>query len=153
MTEVTVGFQTIRYDREATAAAYRGVELGGADNCPVGDSCRDCKNFAAQRSSLYPAAFRALLEQLGVDPTKEEEVFTYGPERSGLIQYGGWFYFVGELVEGKPPNGWQVGPENFYFHFSTSHPSAADFPGRPVLAVFFDVRLRWVLAEPPHELE
>ncbi len=71
MTELRVGDQTVRYDREATAAIYAGLK----------------------------PSFRALLEQLGVDPNnKEAEAFECIPVESGCHLCGGWFYFVGEVV-------------------------------------------------------
>jgi hypothetical protein len=63
-TDMRVGDQTIRYDRDRTAAAYRSLERGFAEKC----GCLFCKNFAAQRNLVYPDSFRALLEQLGIDP-------------------------------------------------------------------------------------
>jgi hypothetical protein len=72
MSELQVGDQTVRYDRKATAVAYGGIKQGGAGKC----GCFFCRNFAVQRSTI----FTALLEQRGVDPNKEEEVFEYGPK-------------------------------------------------------------------------
>ena len=127
MTELTVDNQTIRYDRDATIAAYQGVELGGADECPVGKSCLDCRNFAIQRAVAYPSSFKALLELLGIDPAKEAEVFTYGDELGDTQLYGGWFYLVGELVSGKPPSHWQTDSTGFHRHFSNSFPDPGEF--------------------------
>jgi hypothetical protein len=73
--EMRVGDQTIRYDRDRTAAAYRTLEHGFAEKC----GCLFCKNFAAQRNLVYLVSFRALLDQLGIDPNKEGEAFEYGP--------------------------------------------------------------------------
>jgi hypothetical protein len=50
MTETQVGSQTIRYDRDATAAVYRTLEHSSAEEC----GCIFCKNFAAQRDLVYP---------------------------------------------------------------------------------------------------
>jgi hypothetical protein len=75
LTEMRIGDQTIRHDREATAAVYETVKQGEAEVC----GCIFCKNFVAQRNLVYPASFGALLEQLGVDPNKEAEVFECGP--------------------------------------------------------------------------
>ena len=61
MTEMRVGDQTIRYDRDATAAIYGIMEYGFPEEC----GCAFCRNFAVQRNLVYPASFRALLEQLG----------------------------------------------------------------------------------------
>ena len=60
MTEMRIGDQTIRCDRDATAAAYGSLEHGYAKKC----GCIFCKNFAAQRDLVYPASLRALLERL-----------------------------------------------------------------------------------------
>ena len=76
MTEMQVGDQTIRYDRDATAEIYGKMEGGFAEEC----GCIFCKNFAAQRKLIYPASFRALLELLGVDLSKEGEAFECGPD-------------------------------------------------------------------------
>jgi hypothetical protein len=75
MTEMRIGDQTVRYDRDATVAVYGTLERGGAEAC----GCSFRKNFSMQRSLVSPASFRTLLEQLGIDASKEYEVFEYGP--------------------------------------------------------------------------
>jgi hypothetical protein len=92
--ELSLGQQKIKFDRAATVGLYRN-SVAGADEC----KCLYCKNFAAQRSSVYPSDFLALLEQLGADPLKELEAFEYSMEK-GRSLYGGWFAFSGELIEG-----------------------------------------------------
>jgi len=47
MTEMRVGDQTIRYDRDATASVYRTLERGSTEEC----GCIFCQNF-------YPDSFR-----------------------------------------------------------------------------------------------
>jgi hypothetical protein len=94
--ELRLGDQMARYDRNATAAAYALVPSGGADRC----GCVHCRNFAAQRDKLYPHEFRALLTLLGIDPSKEGEVYDkVGPFDLRLRPIGGWFYFVGQLIK------------------------------------------------------
>jgi hypothetical protein len=56
MTEVQIGDQTVRYDRDATTAAYQTLERGGTEEC----ACIFCKNFAIQRNLVYPPSFTAL---------------------------------------------------------------------------------------------
>ena len=94
-TEMQVGDQEIRHDRDRTQLVYSGIEKGDADEC----GCIYCRNFAAQRESAYPESFKRLLDQLGIDPAKEGEVYEAGPAEGGRFTYGGWFYFVGEMIE------------------------------------------------------
>jgi hypothetical protein len=80
MTEARVGDQAVRYDREATAAIYGGLKHGYAEEC----GCVFCRNFAARRHLIYPASFRGLLAEIGIDPDKEVEAFEYGPVGEGM---------------------------------------------------------------------
>jgi hypothetical protein len=80
-------------DRDATVAAYERVAHGDAVRC----GCNGCRNFVAARSQVFPAEFLALLNSLGIDPTKEGEVYTEGRKAPGSHYYGGWFHFVGDL--------------------------------------------------------
>ena len=80
-------------DRDATVAAYARAAHGDAVRC----GCNGCRNFVAARSQVFPPDFVALLNSLGIDPTKEGEVYTEGRKAPGSHYYGGWFHFVGEL--------------------------------------------------------
>ena len=149
MTEMRIGDQTIRYDRERTVAIYKSLEHGDTERC----GCISCRNFAVQRDVIYPPSFRALLEQLGIDPNKEGEAFEYGPVDDGCHLYGGWFYLVGELVAAGERN--VNAPDSrhdaycFNYFFTRSHPSAGAFRGGPVLAIEFTTHVKWVLPENP----
>lgn len=116
--EMTVGDQMIRYDRDRTQGAYAGVEKGDADVC----GCLYCRNFAAQRTSAFPERFKQLLDQLGIDPLKEGEVYELGPTEHGTVSYGGWFYFCGEVVEAGERN---TTSGNFEHWFTTKIPNPA----------------------------
>jgi hypothetical protein len=113
MTEMQIGDQTIRYDRDATAAVYGTKEHGFAEGC----GCIFCKNFAVQRNLVYPASFRALLEQLGIDPNKEGEAFECMPVEDGCHLYGGWFYLLGELITAGEQNTNAADSHHFEFFF------------------------------------
>lgn len=145
MKELQLGDQTIRYDRDATAAIYGSLTHGFAEEC----GCLFCKNFAAQRDLAYPPSFRTLLEQLGIDPNKEGEAFEYGPVEDGCHLYGGWFYFVGELVKAGERN--YIAPDSHHFDsfFTSSHPGSQAFRSGPVLAIEFTTHAKWVLPESP----
>lgn len=142
MEELRVGDQTIRFDREATAAVYASIEVAGTQEC----GCLYCQNFAAQRGSIYPPFFVELLQRLGIDPDKEAEVFEYGaPPRDGCYLYGGWFLLVGELlVAGERLT---IRPEvpEFSYCFGAGQPRDERFSSQ--LAVEFTTRIPWVLPE------
>jgi hypothetical protein len=143
MTEMRIGDQTIRYDRDATAAIYGTIESGYAEKC----GCSFCRNFAVQRDLVYPASFRALLAQLGIDPNKEGEAFECMPVEDGCHLYGGWFYLVGEMVTAGERNYNPPDSENFEYFFTTAHCRAPTFRGGPVLSIEFTAHVKWVLPE------
>jgi hypothetical protein len=146
MTEMRVGDQIIRYDRDATAAVYGTLEHGDAEEC----GCTFCKNFAVQRELIYPPSFRALLEQLGVDPNKEGEIFECGPVKDGCHLYGGWFHFVGEMVTAGERDHNAPDSHQFEFFFTSTGPNAPAFRGGPRLTIEFTTHVKWVLPESPH---
>lgn len=144
MQELRLGDQLIRYDREATITAYKALPSGHADTCPS----ITCRNFAVQRATIYPQAFRALLDQLGIDPDKEGEVYDkVGPFDDKIRPTGGWFYFVGELIE-KGERLMQVGDFQYWFQPSFPRPPASF--GEFVAAIEFAVQLPWVSDEPTY---
>jgi hypothetical protein len=144
-TEIRIGDQTIRYDRDRTTAVYRTLERGSAEEC----GCLFCQNFFAQRNLVYPASFRALLDQLGIDPNKEGEVFEYGPVEDGCRLYGGWFYFVGELVTAGERNFSAPDSHHFDYWFTSIGPDAPAFRPGPRLTVEFTTHLKWMLEDRP----
>jgi hypothetical protein len=146
--QLNVGQQKILFDREATAALYRQtIMVPGADQC----SCISCKNFVAQRGRAFPGEFLQFLNELGVDPLKEWEVFDYNFDPKNPrkhVLYGGWFLFVGELVEGldKRP---ELAQQSFAHWFTTSFPTGTLPTGLKLCAVEFLGEIPWVLSEPP----
>jgi hypothetical protein len=145
MTELRIGDQVIRYDRAATVAAYAKVEHGLTGKC----NCESCRNFAAQRDSVYPASFHALLDELGIDSCKEDEVYETGPAGDDWRGYGGWFFLVGEMVTAGERNTVADDCGQFEFFFRTSGSKAAAFLNGPILALEFTTRVKWVIAKNP----
>ncbi len=144
MEQLQSGDQTIRYDREQTGRAYAELKSGDAERC----GCSYCRNFATQRSTVYPENFRRLLDQLGVDSEKEGEVYECGPEGS-LRVYGGWFYLVGELIEpGERMTDTGSGFQYYFVDAKRLPKPKANF-GQTVLAVEFSTKLPWVISEQP----
>jgi hypothetical protein len=144
MDELHIGDQTIRYDREQTRKAYSLMQAGDAERC----GCAYCRNFAAQRTRAYPAIFLHLLDKLGIEADKEGEVYDCGPDESRRT-YGGWFYFVGELVDaGERMTDASSGFQYFFLDAKHLPRPNVDF-GKPVVAVEFITRVPWVIAEKP----
>ncbi len=146
MNELQIGDQTIRYDREATAAAYEVVQKGDTEIC----ACLFCKNFLIQRNVAYPASFKAMLQQLGIDLNKEGEVFECGPDAEGYHLYGGWFYLIGELVTPGENSCSGPAPLEFASFFANSGPKPFYFKGEPLLLLEFSARIQWVLPDDPN---
>lgn len=145
MREIQIDGRVVRFDREQTQSAYASIICGGADEC----KCSYCRNFAAQRLIAYPQEFRSLLDQLGIDPEKEGEVFDLGSEGSRRL-YGGWLFFSGESDPEQEDRSIQAGPD-----FDYRITRAADRPrpwvdfGDQVLVLDFLTKLPWVLEEEP----
>lgn len=141
--ELVVGDQTIRYDQEATAAIYARIRNGWAEDC----GCVGCRNLLAQRDEVYPAPFRELLRRLGIDPNKESEVVADGPLENGLHHYGGWFFFVGEMVTAGEYISVISESPCFAHFFSRVGPCPKEFRDVPRLCIAFEAHFRWVLKE------
>jgi hypothetical protein len=143
MTEMTINDQTFRYDPEATAAINARLRTGRTENC----GCVGCRNLLAQRDEVYPSAFRELLQRLGIDPNKEAEAVADGPLDNGLHHYGGWFFFVGEIV--TVGDSISVVSESPYFGYSITGggPCPREFREGPRLSVGFEADFNWILNE------
>ncbi|HYG97947.1 MAG TPA: hypothetical protein VD837_02370 [Terriglobales bacterium] len=143
-TELRIGQQLVRVDREATAAFYGSTDTrAGAHEC----TCASCRNFAEQRATAYPDSFVALLRSVGADPAKELEAFDYDFEDvGGMHLYGGWFVLCGEIVEGSE---WrpETEPGTFSYWFTNSFPSGGLPTDRKFCAVEFCANIPWVTAE------
>lgn len=144
MEELRLGDQMALYDRDATAVAYGLMPSARADRC----GCVHCRNFAAQRDSIYPNEFRGLLTHLGIDLHKEGEVYDkIGPFDLRNRPTEGWFYFVGQLIA-PGEKLMQVGDFQYWFQPSFPRPPACF--GQRVAAVEFSLEVPWVLDENPY---
>ena len=142
--EIKVGQQVVRFDAEATKRLYvEAMAVAGADSC----DCASCRNFAAQRNSVYPGDFVSLLKRLGVNPLVELEAFDYDFDlKQPRHLYGGWFPFCGELLEGadwRPEH--NAGASEWWF--TESFPSLGISAEKRVCAVEFLVEVPWTNPE------
>jgi len=118
--EIRIDEQAVVLDRDATVALYADVIKTPDDD--EADDCLLWKNFAAQRLSLYPREFLSLLNELGADPIKDVGAFVFECEPGhSHSPCGGYFIFVGELVEGAARRP-QRKPHSFTFWFTRHFP-------------------------------
>jgi len=108
-------------------------------------SLRRLRNLMAQRDVIYPASFRELLINLVSIRTKKREAVAYGPLQDGLHYYGGWFFFIGEMVGVGDELSSSESPY-FKFHFTRYEPCPAAFPCRTAISIEFEPT-SWVLDE------
>lgn len=148
---VNIGRWKIKFDREATLAAYSGVSLGSPESC----GCEDCLNLVAARSQAYAPEAMAIFEQLGIDHTKEAETWRMCREESGLHLYGGFFHFIGSIESGKDAVVFinQTGTFDLeklgdYFEYgftSNVHLLPESFAGKEIVQLEFQTRTAWVI--------
>lgn len=86
----------MQVDPEATRQAHESMPQGGAESC----GCLYCRNFIASRDRAYPPEALDLFHSLGVRSDRETEIGAPLRLAEGCWLYGGWFHFVGRIVEG-----------------------------------------------------
>ena len=139
------GQWTYDVDRDATALAYGRSAKGWADTC----DCAPCRNFRAARSKAFPAGFVALLDQLGIDPTKDGEVYHNGRMAPFRHDYGGWFHFIGSLTESGDFPSVRFEEGFTAWMCAASAPRLASLNGSPVVQLEFHAEsVPWLLEEP-----
>jgi hypothetical protein len=141
MTQITYREWIFDCDVESTREGYASIVAGAVETC----HCAECRNFLAQRSSVFPAEVLDLFNQLGVDWKRDAETYQMARLEPGVHLYGGWFHFVG-MISKQP-----IGPamlDNFTIDFIQHNALAAKaFENRPLVQVEITVKLPWVLSE------
>ena len=136
----------------ATRTAYAKLAVGSPEEC----GCEPCRNFAAQRNTIYSPPARALFEALGIRSDREAEIYHMSRVESGRHLYGGWFHFVGFIVSGADAaklvseNVWRPDleseSENFGLGFTARvHLVREPFKGSPLVQLEFDAHVPWIL--------
>ena len=143
--ELIFGGWRYTVDREATILAYGRAERGGVDTC----ECAYCRNFRLARQHLFPEKFLRLLDQLGIDPLKDAEVYHNARLAPGRHDYGGWYHFVGTLDEIGDFPVVQLGDGFTAWVCRASAPRLASFrDGQAVQLEFNAEAVPWLLDEP-----
>ena len=85
------------------------------------------------RERVFPPSFIDLLSALGIDPTKDGEIYHTARASPGKHLYGGWFHFVGSLeVTGDfPPV--EMGDNFTVWMCRNSAPSLPELKGMPLV--------------------
>jgi hypothetical protein len=106
----------------------------------------------------FPAEFIVLAEALGIDVAKPVELCHWCREPSGLYLTGGWFHFVGSILEGEDVLHWSAGTGTYRFEelvlglefgFSAQLALVPEvFHSAPLVQLEFQTRVPWVLTEP-----
>jgi hypothetical protein len=141
----TFGAWQFTCDRQATVDAYAREAVGNSAQC----TCIGCRNFVAARFDVFPKAFSTLLDSLGIDPTKDGEVYHNGRLSPGKHHYGGWFHFIGTLDVIGDFQPIEFG-ESFSVYFcSKSAPCLPALEDLPLVQVEFTASaIAWCLPEP-----
>ena len=143
----------IHYDDKLTKNIYSKIEKGGPETC----GCEHCLNFIANRDQLYPNTVKEIFNILGIDYTKEEEVYHYARMKNGLHSYGGDILFVGTIEyldddfkpgEQKKTIEMKAVDENFSWNIVPVSCTVPDiFKGHPLAEVTFHAEIPWVIKE------
>jgi hypothetical protein len=145
---VKFGSWVAEVDPKANRSAYSLIAEGAAEEC----ACPECRNFIAARDKglVYPAEVVELFGRMGVDSTRESEVYGMdtGANRNGLGIYGGWFNVIGRLMGDDVAVPHEVSQRiQLYPSSGAALPDPA-FGEVEMFRIEFVIALPWVLDEP-----
>jgi hypothetical protein len=90
-----------------------------------------------------------LLDQLGIDPLKDAEVYRNARLSPGCHDYGGWYHFIGTLDETGDFPAIQLGEGFTAWLCCASAPRLASLESAPTVQLEFRAeQVRWLLNEP-----
>ena len=139
-------------DIPLTRQAYSNFPFGGADRC----SCVDCKNYVANRETVFPTETFQFFNELGIDYRKEVEIWSIPRLENGLHQISGWFHFKGQIISGKDyripftdGNGYSMDltsiTENFKIGFATGNSLTFFDDKEDLIQIEFMAKIPWII--------
>ena len=130
-------------DPATTREAYAQAKCGYTGRC----TCDYCKNFVAVRDRVFPREFADLLSDLGIDASKDGEVYHEGKLAPNAHCYGGWFHFVGSLDETGDFAPVQYPGGFIAYMCKRSAPSLPELDGLPLVQLEFRMEgVPWAIA-------
>lgn len=135
----------IEYDDLLTREIIKDF-VSGPQEC----TCCFCRNFLLAREQVYTEDFKKLLSQLGINYTKEIEVFQYYRISPGKQLYGGWHNFVGKIQMQDEKEVHNLVPDikNFAWSFNEKHILIPkEFGNNPVVQIQWTGIVPWLLDE------
>jgi hypothetical protein len=151
-------FRLQDWEIEVNSVETAQFQQSRSSGSPEACGCPSCRNFVTLRHYAYPAEFLQLLDRLGVPADRESEIYHCGEIEPGLHFYGGWFHFVGRIVNG--PEALTGGPtggpielkpvsETFSMGFTRQLGLVPkSFLSTNVAQLEFSAKLPWVLEQP-----
>ena len=130
-------------DVEATRSAYNQVSMGSADKC----NCEYCQNYLLNIDKAFPPEILFLFEQMGIDYTKEAELYNIGKPQLGLVLYNGWLHFIGHVSEGKDALSWDFEVITTTFRISFAKDTSLchnSFHDQPLIQIEFFTEIPWI---------
>ncbi|WP_338763650.1 hypothetical protein WAF17_20135 [Bernardetia sp. ABR2-2B] len=96
MKTITYKNFTLEVDFNRTKEVYDNIQFSNLPSC----NCSGCRNFLANKESIFHKEFINLLNQLGIDDYKKySEIYHIYRLEIGKHLYGGWFHFKGRILE------------------------------------------------------
>lgn len=135
----------------STSKVYENVSLSGAESC----NCNNCKNYIANRETVFPIEVKDLFLKLGIDYKKEVEITNWETLPNGLHFIGGWFNFKGKILSGKlcdiplPSGGFTLEltkiNENFSIGFSNIITTTFFEDKKDLIQIEFETNIPWLI--------
>lgn len=152
MKEIRIKDWLLKVDVEQTERIYSQF-CTFAESC----GCLYCRNYTevAKRFSIELLSF---FQSLGIDPTKcAGEIMEFGKLENEMHYYGGWYHFVGEIIDGPdcmvPPENWNkinlIKIDSFEMGFTKEvQLVSSNFP-ESVVQLEFVSTIPWILQDLP----
>lgn len=112
MKEIFINDWIVQYDPDKTSQIYKKIERGYSGYC----SCQICKHYSQYRNKYIPEDLGYLIEELGIDITKEAEVSFSGDKTIFQGYFTIFFHFIGSVK--THPNGWNICSAGEYFQYA-----------------------------------